>query len=154
MQRSRHFHTNPFKRVLAFLIDFLPIQLAAVFICKEFYNITPFPEFDPTVPLAEQAASLHAFGVMMAAVLSLWILYGILAEASPMRATFGKRLLRLYVCNLLGAPLSFSKTLLRNFAKILSLVPFGFGFLWSIFAFNNRTWHDFLAKAIVVENRN
>lgn len=136
------------------MIDYLPLQLVAVIVCKEFYNITPFPTNDPTIPMVDQLATMQAFGIMMLVVLSVWLTYGTLAEASPMRATFGKRLFGLHVCDLLGAPLSFSRTLVRNLAKILSILPFGIGFISSIFTFNNRAWHDFLAKAIVVENRN
>jgi uncharacterized RDD family membrane protein YckC len=154
MKRQRHFKTNLFKRTFAMLIDYVPILLVAVFIGKEFFDKSPFPASDSTIPLAERMESLQAFAVTMLAVNLIWFTYGTLAEASSARATFGKRLFGLSVCDLTGGRLSFSQTLIRNFSKILSLLPFGLGFLSPIFAFNNRAWHDMLAKAVVVENRN
>ena len=76
-----------------------------------------------------------------------------LAEASPMRATFGKRLFGLRVCGLTGGPLTFSQTVIRNFSKLVSLLPCGLGFLWAILSHNNRAWHDLFAKAVVIEER-
>jgi uncharacterized RDD family membrane protein YckC len=153
MKRQRHFHTNNFKRTVAMLIDFMPLKLVALFICKEFYNITPFPSFDPTIPAAERLVTWQACGIMTLAVLLVWFTYGTLAEASSLRGTFGKRLLRLHVCNLTGGRLTFGQTFVRNFGKLLSLLPGGLGFVTIIFTFNNRAWHDLLAKAVVIEDR-
>ena len=152
-QRQRHFRTSLIKRALAVLIDVLPLQLAALFICQEFFNLSPFVETDPTLSGAAHLAALHGLIVMTGIVLLVWLCYGTLAEASPMRATFGKRLFGLRVCGLTGGPLTFSQTVIRNFSKLVSLLPCGLGFLWAILSHNNRAWHDLFAKAVVIEER-
>lgn len=35
--------------------------------------------------------------------------------------------------------------------KYISVIPLGLGYLWFFFQKENRTWHDFLGKTIVVE---
>lgn len=152
-QRLRHFRTSLIKRVLAMLIDVLPLNLAALFIGQEFFNISPFVENDPTLSRAALLAAMQGLIVMTGVVLLVWLCYGTLAEASPMRATFGKRLFGLRVCSLTGAPLTFSQTFVRNFSKIVSLLPCGLGFLWAVLSHNNRAWHDIFAKAVVIEER-
>lgn len=153
MKHQRRFRTNLVKRTLAMMLDALPLLLLAMFVCQEFFRISPYPDTDPTTPLVERVAELKALGIMTLAVLLTWCTIGTLTEAMPARATFGKRLLGLRVCDLNGAPLSFPRTFIRNFSKFLSVVPLGLGFFAALFSFNSRAWHDFLAKAVVVEVR-
>ncbi len=153
MKHQRRFRTNFVKRVLAMMIDALPLLLLATFICKEFFRISPYPDSDLTTPLAERLAELQALGIVSLAVMLAWATIGTLAEAMPGQATFGKRLLGLRVCDLNGTPLGFPRTFIRNFSKLLSAIPLGIGFFTAMFSFNSRAWHDFLAKAVVVEVR-
>lgn len=50
-----------------------------------------------------------------------------------------------------GAPLTWSCALVRTLASILSLIPFGLGFLWAAWDPHKQTWHDRIAGTLVVK---
>ncbi len=133
------------------LIDYMPIMLLGYLVCAMFFNINPLIHNDMTYTAREREESLRAALVLSGGVHLVWFLYGALAEASPMGATFGKRMMGLKVFTLRGGRLSFGACLIRNFSKALSLAPASLGFLWAIFSPGSRAWHDFLARAIVAE---
>lgn len=82
--------------------------------------------------------------------LTIFILYFAGLEASAWRATVGKRLLRLRVTDLHGQPLRFSQSLMRNLAKMGSVLFFGLG-LWSALRDRKKqTFHDRIAATFVL----
>lgn len=44
-----------------------------------------------------------------------------------------------------------SQLLIRCMSMIISALPLLFGFLWQLFNHNKQTWHDLLAKTIVIK---
>lgn len=80
-------------------------------------------------------------------------LYGSFAEASVKQGTIGKRLLNIKVTDLMGNRLSLGHSFLRNTAKILSLIPFFFGYLYSFLNKKQQCWHDIAANTLVIKDR-
>lgn len=76
--------------------------------------------------------------------------YYTMAESSRKQATIGKFTLGLRVTDLRGRPISFAQANLRYFTKLLSLVPFGLGFILMVNSRRHQMLHDYLAKALVV----
>ena len=151
MKAQRHFRTSLVKRMLAMLIDYMPILLLGYLVCVGLFNVNPmlYGEFGSTA--YERVASAHAALMLSACVHLAWILYGTVAEALPGGATFGKRMMGLRVYTMRGGNLSIIGSLIRNFSKVLSLVPMSIGFFWAIISPGSRAWHDYLARAIVAE---
>jgi uncharacterized RDD family membrane protein YckC len=82
----------------------------------------------------------------------IWLIYAAVAEATSMQGTLGKKLLGIKVVDKEGNRLSFGRAIIRNLAKILSLIPFGLGFLWAGFSKEKRGWHDYIARTYVVQD--
>ena len=60
--------------------------------------------------------------------------------------TLGMRTWRFRVCRLDGGSITWLQALGRFTAAILSWVPLGAGFLWSLVDVERRSWHDLLSK--------
>ncbi|KOR29477.1 hypothetical protein TI03_02240 [Achromatium sp. WMS1] len=60
--------------------------------------------------------------------------------------TLGMRAWRIRVVHCNGKPLDIKTALLRFFGSILSLLPFGLGFLWCLADQKGLTWHDHISS--------
>ena len=70
------------------------------------------------------------------------------------QATPGKMATNLRVVDeLTGNTLSRGQAIGRYFATILSIIPFGLGYLWIAFDKKNQSWHDKLAGSVVIRSR-
>jgi uncharacterized RDD family membrane protein YckC len=78
-----------------------------------------------------------------------WV-YWALLESSPWRATLGKKLFGMEVTDLYGRRISFARATGRHFAKNISLLMFGIGFLMAGFTDKKQAFHDILAGCLVV----
>ncbi|MCX2741769.1 RDD family protein [Pontibacter anaerobius] len=78
-----------------------------------------------------------------------WAYYTFL-ESSNKQATIGKFTLGLRVTDLRGKPISFAQANLRYFSKLLSLLPLGLGFVLMVNSRRHQMLHDYLARALVV----
>ena len=81
------------------------------------------------------------------------VIYSILGESSIQQATIGKRLLSIKVTDLLGNRISMSQSLLRTVSKLMSTLPFFFGYLYSFLNKKQQCWHDISAKTLVIKDR-
>jgi uncharacterized RDD family membrane protein YckC len=79
------------------------------------------------------------------------ILYFTFMESSKYQATIGKMALGLIVTDMNGAPLDFSKALIRNLSKIVSNVTMLIGYIMAGFTEKNQALHDIIAGALVVK---
>jgi uncharacterized RDD family membrane protein YckC len=65
--------------------------------------------------------------------------------------TIGKRAFNMYVLKLDGTPVGFWRALVREAAKIVSMIPFGAGFWMVAFREDKRALHDLIAGTVVVQ---
>ncbi len=130
------------QRLLASAIDFFLIVLvyiglmliSFVFFTEKTERISLFIAFAPLVLLAK-------FG------------YGVFADASAKQGTIGKQLLSIKVTDLMGNRIPIRQSLLRNLSKILSVLPFFFGYLYSFLNKKQQCWHDVAANTLVIKDR-
>jgi uncharacterized RDD family membrane protein YckC len=73
--------------------------------------------------------------------------------ASKKQATFGKRLMGIYVGNPDGSKLSPKKSLARALASMLTSATLGLGFLLIIFTKEKTALHDFICQTRVFHGR-
>lgn len=66
-------------------------------------------------------------------------------------ATLGKLALKIRCVNYQNETPNFSASLVRSGVRILSEAVFYIGFLWALFNPTFQTWHDKLAKTLVVD---
>jgi uncharacterized RDD family membrane protein YckC len=78
-----------------------------------------------------------------------WLYYAGL-ESSAWQGTVGKRILRLVVTDLYGRRISFGRATGRFFAKIVSALALGVGYLMVIFTERRQGLHDLMAGTLVV----
>ncbi len=84
----------------------------------------------------------------------IWFFYAPFFECSDLRATPGKYLLGIQVCDLNHQRISLQRSLLRNVVKILSSALCGLGYLLALFTAKHQTLHDLVAETIVVNGKN
>lgn len=80
-----------------------------------------------------------------------WFYYASM-ESSSAQATLGKQALGIKVTDLDGRPITFMRATGRHFAKILSAIPLGIGFLMPIFTERKQALHDMVAGCLVVKS--
>ncbi len=85
-------------------------------------------------------------------VLFGWLYYAI-QESSPKQATVGKRAVGIVVTDLNGNRLTFEKATGRYFAKYLSTMTLGFGYIMAAFTEKKQALHDLVAGTLVVNKR-
>ncbi len=126
-------------RVAAYVIDSIVLTLAFVAVSK----LTPLNLFDPDMKHFDPTNN----GISLVAGL----LYFALMESSPRGATLGKMALGLRVVSDKGERLSFPRAVGRYFAKVLSALLLGIGFLMVAFTDRKRGLHDMIAGTLVVQ---
>lgn len=77
-------------------------------------------------------------------------LYFTLFECSAKQATIGKMLLGIVVCDLEGHRLSFGRANARYWAKVLSSLILGIGYMMAGFTRRKQALHDMIADTLVV----
>lgn len=92
-------------------------------------------------------SSLH----LTHAIIPAWVLYrfGMFVWKS---STLGQIVLNLQVQKSDGSPLNgdYSGALIRALSSLLSLIPFGLGFIWILFNRDLQAWHDKISETYVV----
>lgn len=96
---------------------------------------------------------IMAFLVPFPVIFVVKLIYGSIAEATQSQATIGKKLLNIKVTRMDGSRVSFGISLVRNFSKILSVIPVFFGYLYSFLNKKNQCWHDIAANTLVIKDR-
>ncbi|WP_323841116.1 MULTISPECIES: RDD family protein [unclassified Moraxella] len=96
----------------------------------------------------------HSFGVVN--VLVTWVLpivmtiwFWLKKGATPGKMLFGLKVLD----DKTGNYLTVGQSLVRYFGYILSSLVFGLGYIWAAFDKKKQSWHDKLAKSVVVRER-
>lgn len=80
------------------------------------------------------------------------IYYGVF-EASEKRATPGKLLLGLAVCDIDGNRLTLFESSSRHLVKVVSFATFGFGFVMAAISSHKQALHDVLTGSVVIKEK-
>lgn len=99
------------------------------------------------------ATGLLAAGTMGLAWFSILLwpwLYEALMISSEKQATLGKMALGIVVTDIAGNRISFGRATARHFAKWLSALILGIGFLMAAFTERKQALHDMIADTLVV----
>ena len=97
---------------------------------------------------AAQAGRASAAGTISTVV--GWLYYALM-ESSAKQATVGKMALGIIVTDLEGRKIGFGRATGRYFAKILSALILGIGFLMAGFTERKQALHDMVASTLVVK---
>jgi uncharacterized RDD family membrane protein YckC len=102
------------------------------------------------VGLAEGVLSMLVFGAGGLAFVFLPWVYEAVMLSSERQATIGKILLGIVVTDIEGQRISFVRATGRHFAKYLSALLLGIGFLMAAFTRRKQALHDLVADTLVV----
>jgi uncharacterized RDD family membrane protein YckC len=128
-------------RFVAYLIDAILLGIVGSVIWSIFgfsWAATDLEHYDPTINLVS--------------FLIGWLYFALL-ESSPRGATVGKMAMGLRVVTGSGQRLSFLNATGRYFAKILSAIILGIGFIMIAFTDKKRGLHDMIADTLVIKTR-
>lgn len=130
------------QRLLASVIDYFILTLVYIFlllVCFIFMEDKA------------QRIMLGIAGLPLIPLLKFF--YSALAESSAKQGTIGKRMLNIRVTGMQGERITLSTGFGRNAAKVISVVPFFFGYLYSFLNKKQQAWHDLIAGTLVVKER-
>jgi uncharacterized RDD family membrane protein YckC len=109
-----------------------------------------------TVPLnlafADDGYTAASSGAQSISTVLGWLYYALM-ESSAKQATLGKMALGIIVTDLEGRRIGFGKATGRYFAKILSALILGIGFLMVAFTQRKQGLHDILAGTLVIRGQ-
>ncbi len=134
------------QRIIAFIIDVLIFRYLIIGILGllfeyliHLFEITPTPD-----DAGFMIRLIYVIFVIM------YLLYCSLLESSKLKSSLGKYFFRFIVTDAEGNKISFSKSLIRNFSKLLSVLTLGIGFIMIQFTPKHQSLHDLIAKTQVV----
>ena len=129
-------------RFIAFLID-------AVLIAGVWYVLS-VPLFI-TIGIDEGTQSRLARNTRTLCLIAASVLYHTALDSSRWQGTVGKQALGIKIVDLAGRRISWSRAMARSFASLLSMIVIYMGYLAATSDRQVRTWHDRLAKTLVVK---
>ncbi|MBI1803061.1 MAG: RDD family protein [Ignavibacteriae bacterium] len=143
------------KRFFAWIIDHILLGVVELFIFIPFIGMMglgtlgwhrdDFEEPSLEFLVALVSAYIAAVGL---ALLASWLYYALME--SKKGATLGKMALGIMVTDMHGNPISFGRASGRYFAKIVSNITLGIGFIIAGFTQQKQALHDILAGCLVV----
>jgi uncharacterized RDD family membrane protein YckC len=128
------------RRVAAFIIDALLLSVVTVPLTLAMGGGDTYAD-----------AARSSAGSTISTVVS-WLYYALM-ESSAKQATLGKMALGVVVTDLDGRRIGFGRATGRYFAKILSALILGIGFLMVAFTQRKQGLHDMLAGTLVVKGQ-
>ncbi|MUL35024.1 RDD family protein [Gloeocapsopsis dulcis] len=135
-------YANFWYRVTARLIDTIIIQIIYS-IATEFILL-----FSDNI----QEVITHLNLLLILGILFGWLYYSLM-ESSAKQATIGKMMLGIYVTDLQGKRISFSRATGRYFSNYISALTFGIGYLMVNFTKKKQALHDIMAGCLIVKER-
>jgi uncharacterized RDD family membrane protein YckC len=133
-------------RVVAFIIDAIIVRVV----------VSPLQFFFGGLRLAGMLSGIHPVGLafvgggvtLIAVLFGSW-LYEAFMESSSYQATLGKMIVGVKVTDLNGNRISFERATGRHFAKWLSGMILGIGYIMVAFTERKQGLHDLLAGTLV-----
>jgi uncharacterized RDD family membrane protein YckC len=136
-------------RFVAMILDRLligvataPFSLAIMFSVMKAGRAVTMPETGQMI--------VAIIGIGTLAMLAQWLYFAVM-ESSERQATFGKQIMGLKVTDINGQRLTFARASGRFFAKIISGMTLGIGFIIAAFTEKKQALHDMIAGTLVVK---
>ncbi len=146
-----------YRRYLALLVDITILEILGIILTPLLAIGNEFPDWGKIFSANSWDNGFPNevilwLGVFFILNTLIWIIYFV-SFLGNNGQTPGKKLLGILVKNDNGAPINYSTAFIRSFFGYwISFLTLGIGFLWALFDENNQTFHDKLAKTIVVQN--
>lgn len=140
-------------RFVAWIIDRIVLQLATSIVMFPFaasiglgqiFRNHPPSSVEDLFPLI--ASMTRLFWI---ALLLTWLYYALL-ESSAWQGTLGKKALGLEVTDLTGRRISFGRATGRYFARFISVMTIGIGYIMAGFTEKKQALHDIIAGTLVM----
>ena len=131
------------KRVLAFIIDYLPLYLLVEYIETSTGFVVLPTDYKMGMPVPP------SMFILSVSVLIAFLVYNTIFEATPLKGSLGKQICKLNVVDIDGQGLSFLRALGRNFGVVVSMTIW-LPFLTVAFSEHRQAWYDNLAKSYVI----
>ena len=144
------------KRLGASIIDQIILSILSYFILLPLFAVVGVNMFSPSIDETDVGAGflmlfLEMYLVtMLLLFLGQWLYYALME--STVGATLGKLALRIEVTDRTGSRPSFARASGRYFAKILSSLTFGIGYLMAGFTEQKQALHDMVSGCLVVDH--
>lgn len=155
-------HAGFWKRLAAYVVDAIVLYIPQMLIEKAFGGDAAKTALKQASldaignPDAMMAANMHYYATMWPAMLLivvLGVLYFTVCESSAWQGTPGKLALGIRVTDLDGRRISFPRALGRYFAKFISAITLGIGFLMVGWTRRKQGLHDMIAGTLVLNGR-
>lgn len=130
------------QRLLAAVIDYFLVLLVYIALLLVYFVIE--------IGQQERIAAA-VMGLPLVPLLKL--IYSAISDATVHQGTAGKRLLRIKVTDMQGSRISTGKSFMRQLAKVLSVLPVFFGYLYAFLNKKGQCWHDIAMGTLVIKDR-
>jgi len=140
-------------RFVAWIIDRIVLQFASTILLLPFGASLGFRQFLRNHPPSSPEELLPLFTsmgrILLLTIVLTWLYYALL-ESSVWQATLGKKALGLEVTDLAGTRIHFGRATGRYFARWLSAMTIGIGYIMAGFTERKQALHDILAGTLVI----
>jgi uncharacterized RDD family membrane protein YckC len=140
-------------RFVAWIIDRIVLQIASSILLLPFGASLGFRQFLRNHPRSSPEELFPLFTSMgrifLLTIVLTWLYYALL-ESSVWQATLGKKALGLEVTDLAGSRIQFGRATGRYFARWLSVMTIGIGYIMAGFTEKKQALHDILAGTLVI----
>lgn len=147
------------KRFVAYLIDSVMISVASGILLIPFLAVVGLGVFsmhdsdlsyDSDTAIGLIIAMIAGYLVLLAGLAIAGWLYFALMESSSQQGTLGKMALGIKVADMNGARISFGRATGRYFAKFISGLTLGIGYIMAGFTQQKQALHDIIAGCLVI----
>jgi len=136
-------------RAIAYIIDTILLTIVVtIFILGPLLQRAGISAQDPWAFWT--SSSRQAMAIKLLLLMTQWVYWAVL-ESSAWQATVGKKMLGLYVTDMNGKRISFARASGRYFAKIISTLTIGIGYLMEGFTPKKQGLHDMIAECLVLK---
>jgi uncharacterized RDD family membrane protein YckC len=139
-------------RLVAWIIDRIVLQFATSIVMFPFAASVGLRQILRNHPPSSVEDLLPLFASLQRlfwiALLLTWLYYALL-ESSAWQATLGKKALGLEVMDLGGKRISFGRATGRYFARYISIMTMGIGYIMAGFTEKKQALHDIIAGTLV-----
>jgi uncharacterized RDD family membrane protein YckC len=140
-------------RFVAWIIDRIVLQVASSILLLPFgasLGLRQFLRNHPPSSPEELFPLFTSMGrIFLLTIVLTWLYYALL-ESSVWQATLGKKALGLEVTDLAGSRIPFGRATGRYFARWLSVMTIGIGYIMAGFTEKKQALHDILAGTLVI----